>query len=40
MQLLLAKKINERRGYVILKAFGIVKELQGPETFQEFNHDH
>jgi hypothetical protein len=24
------EKINERRGDAILKAFGVVKELQGP----------
>jgi hypothetical protein len=28
------EKINERRGYVILKAFGVVKELQGLKFFR------
>jgi hypothetical protein len=28
------KKINERRGDVILKAFDVVKELQGPQIFR------
>jgi hypothetical protein len=33
MQFLPTKKINERGGDAILKAFDVVKEMQGPHIF-------